>query len=202
MERNLAIVRALGLEERPLPGAALPLIDAKPVDGPAAPYAVISPGASRAQAYKRPPPELLAAACVPLQDRGISALVVYGPGEEEDAEAVVRHAGGRALLAPPTTLPALAALLNRAVLFIGGDSGPLHMACATGCPVLGLYGPTDPVVNQPWAVPHRALSPRGRSYTGIKKFDREAGGFSGLTPEQVREGAVELLDEIERLSRR
>jgi len=202
MERNLALVRALGVEEQALPGAALPMADAGSADAPTAPFAIIAPGASRAQAYKRPPPELLAAVCAPLKERGIDALVVWGPGERREAQAVVGKAGGLALLAPPTTLPALAALLRRARLFIGGDSGPLHMACATGCPVLGIYGPTDPLVNQPWGVPFRTISPPGRTYTGIKRRDRESGDFSGLTPDQVRGAAVELLDEIERLRRR
>jgi heptosyltransferase-1 len=202
MERNLALVRALGVEEQALPGAQLPMADVGTAAAPTAPFAIIAPGASRAQAYKKPPAKLLGAACRLLHQRGICSVVVYGPGEEEDARAVVREAGDSAQLAPPTTLPALAALLERAKLFIGGDSGPLHMACATGCPVLGIYGPTDPIVNQPWGVLFRTVFPPGRIYTGIKRLDREAGGFAGLTVEQVCGAAVELLEEIERLRRR
>jgi ADP-heptose:LPS heptosyltransferase len=70
------------------------------------------------------------------------------------------------------------------------------MACAVGCPVLGLYGPTDPHVNQPWRVPHRALAPEKRLYTGVKRIDREAGGFDGLEPPRVQQALAELLDEV------
>jgi hypothetical protein len=58
--------------------------------------------------------------------------------------------------------------------------------------VLGLYGPTDPVVNAPWGVPSIALHPAARAYTGIKKLDRSAGGFDGLGEDEVR-AAVDRL---------
>jgi ADP-heptose:LPS heptosyltransferase len=160
---------------------------------PAGGYAVVSPGASASQAYKKPPADLLVGACRRLSTRNTAALVVYGPGEESDARAVVEAAGGSATLAPPTRLPTLAALLRNARLFLGGDSGPLHMACAVGCPVLGIYGPTDPQVNQPWGVPFVALAPPGRRYTGIKRRDREAGGFDGLTVGAVEAAVDQLL---------
>ena len=47
-------------------------------------------------------------------------------------------------------LPELRALIGRAALYIGGDSGPLHIAGTTGVPVVGLYGPTLPVRSQPY----------------------------------------------------
>lgn len=204
MERNLDLVRALGLPDGPLPDGGLPLVEAGTDRAnrllrdlvPEAPaFAVVSPGASRAQAYKKPPVELLAAACRLAARRGLKPLVVYGPGEEEDARRVVTDTG-ESLLAPPTDLATLAALLRRARLFIGGDSGPMHMACAVGCPVLALYGPTDPRVNRPWGVTHRAVSPAGRDYTGIKRIDRSAGGFSGLTTTDVEVALSDLLEEL------
>ncbi len=203
MDRNLALIARLGVDLRSPPPAELPLVKAgaeaaaKVVGNladPSAPFAVISPGASPAQIFKRPPADLLAAACRQLHGRGISALVVYGPAEEADARAVVAAAEGCAILAPPTDLSALAALLSRARIFVGGDSGPLHLACAAGCPVVGIYGPTDPVVNQPWGVPFRTVFPPQRSYTGIKRRDRSAGGFAGLEAGHVERAVAELVD--------
>jgi heptosyltransferase-1 len=202
-ERNLALVARLGIDLRSPPPADPPLVTAgaaaaetiiDSLPDPAAPFAVISPGASPSQIYKKPPTELLAAACRQLHARGITPLVVHGPAEEADARAVVTAAAGGAILAPPTDLAALAALLSRARLFVGGDSGPLHMACAVGCPVVGIYGPTDPVVNQPWGVPFRTVFPPGRVYTGIKRLDRSAGGFSGLEPGHVEAAVAELVE--------
>jgi lipopolysaccharide heptosyltransferase II len=48
-----------------------------------------------------------------------------------------------------TTIPQLAALLERCDLVISGDSGPLHMAGAVGTPVVALHGPTDPGASGP-----------------------------------------------------
>lgn len=205
VERNLDLIRFLGVEDRPLPGGGLALVRRgepgveralEKAGLSAGRYAVVSPGASAAQSYKKPPPELLAAACHELGAGGLTCLVVHGPGEENDARRTVEAAGECSRLAPPTDLPTLAALLHRATLFVGGDSGPLHLACAVGCPVLGLYGPTDPEVNRPWGVPHRVVFPPGRVYTGIKRTDRAAGGFDGLDPARVRAAASDLLGGI------
>ena len=149
MERNLDLIRALRLPDRPLPVGELPLARAgaaaadrifEEVSGASGSVAVISPGVSSAQAHKQPPAALLAAASRRLADRGVTPLIVWGPGEESDARRVVELAPNESTLAPPTDLRALAALLARARLFVGGDSGPLHLACALGCPVIGLYG--------------------------------------------------------------
>src|SRR6185295_1456247 len=126
-----------------------------------------------------------AAAARQLGELGVTPLVAYGPGEDMDAARVVQASDGAAHLLPPTDLAMLAALLRRARLFCGGDSGPLHLACAAGCPVVAIYGPTDPEVNAPWGVPHRVVAPPDRVYTGIKKEDRGR-GFEGITPEAVR----------------
>jgi ADP-heptose:LPS heptosyltransferase len=50
-------------------------------------------------------------------------------------------------------LAELRAALGRAALFIGGDSGPLHVASTTRVPIVGLYGPTLPVRSGPWRDP-------------------------------------------------
>lgn len=201
-DRNLRLIAALGLPEVPAGPVALPLGSERADDavrivretlGTSGPYAVLSPGASVAQAYKRPPPGLLAEAAVALADRGIGALVVWGPGEEDDARRVATAARGSARVAPPTSLPLLAALIRGARLFVGGDTGPLHLACAVGCPVVGLYGPTDPQVNAPWGVPRSTVHPPERRYTGIKRLDRGAGGFAGIPEGRVARAIAEVL---------
>ncbi|HEX4823707.1 MAG TPA: glycosyltransferase family 9 protein [Candidatus Polarisedimenticolaceae bacterium] len=202
MERNLDLVRALGFPVRPVPdaGLSIPRSDARAaadiaaaLPGAPRPYAVLGPGASVRQAYKKPPAALFAAAAAALERSGVVPVVAAGPGEEDDARAVAAAAGGRVSIAPATSLLTLAALLRGAKLFVGGDTGPLHLACGVGCPVVGLYGPTDPLVNSPWNVPFAALSPPGRTYTGIKAKDRVAGGFDGLAPEVVGPAVGEVL---------
>ncbi len=206
LERNLELVRALGLPDGPPPVGPLPLARAGRAAadrivaescGSAQAIAVVNPGSSAAQTYKRPPAALLAVAATRLAERGAVPLVVWGPGEEPAARRVVELSGGAARLAPATDLPTLAALLERARLYVGGDSGPLHLACAVGCPALALYGATDPVVNGPWGVACRAVFPEGRRYTGVKRLDRRAGDFEGISGPQVCAALDALLAELD-----
>ncbi|HKR66636.1 MAG TPA: lipopolysaccharide heptosyltransferase I [Thermoanaerobaculia bacterium] len=86
------------------------------------------------------------------QRLGDRVLVTWGPGERDLAEQI----GAR--LAPPTNLRELAWILRHARLVIGGDTGPLHLADALGTKVIGLYGPTDPRRNGPYAQLGHCLS--------------------------------------------
>jgi heptosyltransferase-1 len=78
------------------------------------------------------------------------------PGEEQLAEEVVQASGNRAF-AVTMDMPELTAMTRRSAVVIGGDTGPLHLACALGKPVVGIFGPTDPARNGPWGVPFRVL---------------------------------------------
>jgi len=202
MERNLDLVAALGVPREPLldPGLTLPVGGREDAERIARTlpdsgrFAVLSPSVSVKQAYKKPPVELLAATIARLNERGLKTLVVWGPGEEEDAKRTVAAAGSAAILAPPTSLPVLAALIERATVFVSGDTGPMHLACSLCCPVLAFYGPTDPVVNRPWGAPFRTVYPSEQRYTGIKKLDRE-GGFEGIDEGQIARAVEEILAE-------
>jgi lipopolysaccharide heptosyltransferase I len=74
-----------------------------------------------------------------------SFVLWSGERERAWAEEIVACSGGRAVLAPPTTLPELAAVVRRARMFVGSDTGPLHIAAAGGTPCVGLFGTTRPV---------------------------------------------------------
>lgn len=86
---------------------------------------------------------------------GDRAVVAWGPGEREMAEAI----GGR--VAPATNLRELAHLLGHASVVIGGDTGPLHLAAALRTPVVGLYGPTNPARNGPYGQLSHCVSTYG-----------------------------------------
>jgi lipopolysaccharide heptosyltransferase I len=73
-----------------------------------------------------------------------SFVLWSGERERVWAEEIVACSGGRAVLAPPTTLPELAAVVRRARMFVGSDTGPLHIAAAGGTPCVGLFGTTRP----------------------------------------------------------
>src|SRR5262249_55338408 len=97
IERNLDLVRALGFPVRPVPDAGLTISRADAnaaadiaaaIPGGPRPYAILGPGASRRQAYKKPPAALFGAAAAALERSGVAPVVAAGPGEEEDARAV------------------------------------------------------------------------------------------------------------------
>jgi ADP-heptose:LPS heptosyltransferase len=89
---------------------------------------------------------------------GASIVVVGGPDDAPLTAAVVREladlAGERGAavwdLGGRTTLGALGAILRRCDLFVGNDSAPMHLAAAVGCPVVGLFGPTNPAMYAPY----------------------------------------------------
>ena len=157
-ERNIGLVRFLGIHGAP---RARPLsVDATVSEGSlaalgvtAAPV-VIHPGTSDATAHKRYTAARFAAVARALaEDPGIPSIVTAGPAQSDRAaaEAVVSAAQGAARLAPVTPeLPQLAALFSRCRLFIGNDTGPLHVASLVGTPVVQILGPTDPVENAPF----------------------------------------------------
>jgi lipopolysaccharide heptosyltransferase I len=117
---------------------------------------VLNPGAGR-EAKRWPIGHFAILARRLAHEAAAQVVVSWGPGEEPAARAIVRDAPP-ALLAPPTDLDALLALLRRASVVVAGDTGPLHMAAALGTPCVGLYGPTSAVRNGPYGAGQRALS--------------------------------------------
>jgi ADP-heptose:LPS heptosyltransferase len=84
-------------------------------------------------------------------------LLTGGPSDRDATRRVAEQARSRAadaaariIDAEGLSLPELRALFDRAALFVGGDSGPLHMASAAAVPIVGLYGPTLPERSAPW----------------------------------------------------
>jgi len=154
--RNLALVEFLGVPAAPRPSPLRVDAEARRALGEAlgaepAPV-VVHPGTSASTPHKRWSVAGWAAVARGLADDGLPVLVAHGPaaGEAALAEAIVAASGGAARRAPATgSLGELAALLERARLFLGSDSGPLHMASLVGTPVVQLLGPTDPVENAP-----------------------------------------------------
>jgi lipopolysaccharide heptosyltransferase I len=85
-----------------------------------------------------------------LEQRGLTSIITYGPGEEHRAHQVVASSQTKAARPVASTLKQFVALARRASLFVGGDTGPLHLAAASGTPIVGIYGPTSPERNGPF----------------------------------------------------
>ena len=83
------------------------------------------------------------------QRRGLHAVISWGPGDERRAARLAALLPG-ASRPPMLDFPGLARLDAASRLFVGGDTGPLHLADALGTPTLALFGPTDPERNGPY----------------------------------------------------
>ena len=113
-------------------------------------YALLNPGA--AWPNKRWPPSRFGAVAVSLRERHrLASVALWGPGEQSIAEAVVASSNGAAILSPATSIADIVALARGAALMVSGDTGPAHIAAAVGTPIVGIFGPTRPARNGPWA---------------------------------------------------
>jgi len=86
---------------------------------------------------------------------------LWGPGERALAEACRDSMRSPSILAPHTDWQELGALLSRAALWIGNDSGPKHLATALGTPTVTLFGPTHPTTWSPPDGPHTVVEAEG-----------------------------------------
>jgi len=91
-----------------------------------------------------------------LADAGADVFISGGPGEEALTGRVKAQAGTQIIdLGGKTSFGVLAALMQRASLVLGVDSGPLHLAVAVGTPTVHLFGPADALRFGPWGDPAR-----------------------------------------------
>jgi lipopolysaccharide heptosyltransferase II len=133
-------------------------------------------------------------------------VLTAGPSERHAAERVAAAARKQLGDAAPSVLSCgefslgeLRALLDRAALFIGGDSGPLHIAATTTVPIVGLYGPTLPVRSAPWRSEHCTDVAVDAGELPCRPCDQRAcvpGDFRCLTsirPDRVFEAAMQAL---------
>ena len=111
-------------------------------------FAILNPGAG--WGAKCWPAERYGYVARALAEDGVRSIINYGPGEEDLARATEAASEG---IANPMkcSLTELIALTRRAKLFIGGDTGPMHLAAALQVPVVAIFGPTDPARTGPYS---------------------------------------------------
>jgi lipopolysaccharide heptosyltransferase I len=157
IDKNLTMLTAIGVR---MPDVEFPLeapnprivADARSRLGipEGARFAILNPGA--AWPNKRWPPVYFAEVSRELAKRhDLRSLVLWGPGEEQIAEAVAMASDNTAAVSAPTSIGDVISLTRAAALVISGDTGPMHIAAASGTPLVGIFGPTDPRRNGPWA---------------------------------------------------
>jgi ADP-heptose:LPS heptosyltransferase len=155
IDKNLALlgplgIEATGLREFPLPYSeeAAASVAARLRELTTEDFALLNPAGGWSS--KLWPAERYGKLARELPKLGLRSVVTWGPGEEPLAEAVVDASNGAAVRSFPTTLLDFLELARRSRLVVAADTGPLHLACAVGAPVVALFGPTDPERNGPF----------------------------------------------------
>jgi heptosyltransferase-1 len=155
------------------------------------PFAVLNPTAGwRAKEWQ---PARFGELARSLAANGLRSLVNCGPGvlESEIADHVVRASQGTAERVS-CSIPQLISLTRRASLFVGGDTGPMHLADALRIPVVAIFGPTDPARNGPYFSAHSIVrSPASR--TNYSHRDQPDPGIASITVAEVVAAAEKLL---------
>ena len=152
------------------------------------PLVLISPGAG--WGAKRWPAARYGEVALNLTAQGYHVAINAGPAELDLAQQITAVCPAAMILTP--TLSELIAVTRRASLVIAGDTGPLHLACALGHPVVGIFGPTDPDRNGPYGVPFRVLRHPHSKRDHTRHAVPEAGLLT-ITPAAVTTAAMELL---------
>jgi len=194
VEQNLSLAEAVAGRRLEIPPIVLPHDEAAEAECQAkaqglGEFAILNPGAG--WGAKQWPAERYGEVARELARDGVKSLINFGPGEAALALAVEEVSEGTAQKVT-CTLPQLIALTRWARLFIGGDTGPLHLAAALGVPVVGIYGPTNPARNGPFGTRSVVLR-SSSSITSHSRRTQPEAGLLEITVAQVANAARELL---------
>ncbi|MBP1722138.1 MAG: rfaC 2 [Deltaproteobacteria bacterium] len=203
--RNLRFISFLGISETGRYDPVIPVTDddraaidrfLKERDLAAAvPLVAIHPGTSRKTLYKRWNPSGYAILADRLIGRlGARVIWTWGPGELETVQEIVGKMRHDSVIAERFSLRQLAELFRRAALFVGSDSGPMHIACFVKTPSVVIYGPTDPVVNAPYRHSRFIVLRKDVSCNPCRIRDcSRVDCMNAISPEEVFNAAAELL---------
>jgi heptosyltransferase-1 len=153
-------------------------------------FVILNPGAG--WGAKQWPAERYGAVAQGLACKGIRTFINFGPGEQSLAKIAEAASGGTAR-ALSFSVGELLALTRRARLFIGGDTGPMHLAAALHIPVVALFGPTDPARNGPFRTRSIVLRHQN-SLTRLSHRNDADPGLLAITTDEVIDAALKLLD--------
>jgi heptosyltransferase I len=152
-------------------------------------FVLLNPGAG--WGAKQWPAERYGHVAKRLAEDGVKSLVNVGPGEESLSRAVESASDGVAK-GIVCSLTELFALTRRARLFVGGDTGPMHLAAALHVPVVAIFGPTNPARNGPFGTRSIVLRSPVSPTTHSRRAKPDP-GMMEITSEEVIAAARKLL---------
>jgi len=194
VEQVLAFADHLGVAEAPREFRLAPTDAARCTAAglsPPTPFAAFIVGAGKEA--NRPFPETLARAARLLAQDGLAPVILGGPHDRAEAESIAREAGGVSLVGRADLQVAMA-LLERASVVVGGDTGPLHVAAALGRPVVALFGGSRPRRTGPAGSPSRVIWKRWAcAPCELRRCPIGSPCLAAITPEEIRDAARALL---------
>ena len=121
-------------------------------------------------------------------------LLISGKDEELLVTEINLMMKIKAIEIKGTTLKELIAVLSRMDLFIGGDTGPLHIASAMGVPTVAIFGPSDPLINGPYGDRHRIIQKDIHCKNCYKRTCDSIKCMKEIEVEEVFEAASSLIE--------
>ena len=118
-------------------------------------------------------------------------LLTGSPEESELIRGILESAEAKCAFYFPTSVVQFIALARRARLFLGGDTGPMHLAAAVGAPLVAIHGPTDPARNGPFNAADIALY--NHAPVNHSRRNPHAAYIEGISVERVRAAIEERL---------
>jgi heptosyltransferase-1 len=152
-------------------------------------FVLLNPGAG--WGAKQWPAERYGEVAARLAEDGVKSLINFGPGEEVLMREVESASKGTAQ-GTACSLTELITITRRARLFIGGDTGPIHLAAALGIPVVAIFGPTNPARNGPFGTRSIVLRSSASPTTHSRRAQPDP-GILEIGSDQVVAAARKLL---------
>jgi lipopolysaccharide heptosyltransferase I len=130
-----------------------------------------------------------------LRDKhGLASIAAWGVASELPmAEQIVSASGGIAVLAPPTSMLEFSALCRQATLFVGSDTGPMHLAAAVGTPTISMHGPSRADWCGAYGPTNLRMQVRYEAGSSLERRRADDSAMRAITVEMVQHACDQLL---------
>lgn len=158
------------------------------------PYIVLAPGTNWPS--KCWPPSHFATLADLLYDQNVIPVIIGGPNDQRLAQEIIAHTKIPPVdLTGKTSMKQLAYMIKKSQVFVGGDTGPMHLAVAVGTKVVALFGPTDPKRNGPYGKEHIVwVTPRECAGCWQRSCPKNLDCLALLSPQDIHGSIEQLLD--------
>jgi heptosyltransferase I len=155
-------------------------------------FIVVAPGTNWASKCWAPEKYAEVAAALD-KEYDIVSVIIGGPKDTELAQ-IIKGKCNRAIdLCGKTTLKQLSYVMQKSALFIGGDTGPMHLAVSMNTPVIAIFGPTDPKRNGPYGQKNTVIQSGSRCSPCFKRHCTPLKCMEAITVEDVLQASKKYL---------